>query len=528
MKKLILILIIVLVVLLGCKLHREDFPGVESDLIKNSITENGVAVFVDNQTGEEVNIYVEDKDQNGISEINVTFWDGGGYEVFILDDPSGKYFSAFEIYPHNSDHTITMYIAGDSLIGTIENIEVSSDKGEAMEKFVAENENKKEYMGRFTPEQIDKVTSAKLNIIKPLGGGDFKKFASELSDLKEKIEEIFGINEPEFFDVFMITPGGITSSIRWLEPVEKIGDYPNAVVDTMNMEYKPYDIAITPDGQYAYVTNCWDDTVSVIRISDGAVVSIIDVGGWPQKIAITPDGQYAYVVNNNNDTVSVIRTSDGIVIDVIRVGDYPVDIEITSNGQYVYVVNYYEYTISIIRISDNIVVDTIDAGIPSTDIIITPDGQYIYAENNDPSDTVSVIRTSDGAVINTIGVGHSPNCIAITPDGQYAYVTNCWDDTVSVIRTSDGVVVNTIGVGNFPEDVEITPDGQYAYVANSRHYSDHIPPANTVSVIRISDNIIVDTINVGDYPSQIAITPDGQYVYVTNLEDMSISVIGIR
>lgn len=76
-------------------------------------------------------------------------------------------------------------------------------------------------MGKFTPEQIDKVTTAKLNIITPLIGGCYKKFASYLSDFADIAKEIFVINEPKFYNVYILIPGGITSAIRWLEPVEE-------------------------------------------------------------------------------------------------------------------------------------------------------------------------------------------------------------------------------------------------------------------------------------------------------------------
>lgn len=53
------------------------------------------------------------------------------------------------------------------------------------------------------------------------------------------------------------------------------------------------------------------------------------VGDEPVEIAITPDGERAYVTNLFDNTVSVIDTDKNIVIDVIPVGDGPVSIAIT-------------------------------------------------------------------------------------------------------------------------------------------------------------------------------------------------------
>ena len=220
MKKMLMSLMIfgMLMSFIGCKIDGENFEELEP--VKVSISEDGVASFIDNQTKEEVLIYVKDSSGEKVSNINVTFWDGDGFEIFILDDLYGNYLSAFDIYPHNSSHDMIIYAIGDVLSDKIESILTTSEKGKAVEKFAFENE-KKIYMGRYTPEQVDKLTSAKLNIIKYLGGAEIIKFASNITKFSDKVKEIFGDNEPEFFDTYIITPGGITSSIRWLEPVEE-------------------------------------------------------------------------------------------------------------------------------------------------------------------------------------------------------------------------------------------------------------------------------------------------------------------
>ena len=218
-----------------------EFSVSEVEEIKELTTnESGIVTFTDNQTMEEVNVYIENKTQDKLSEINVTFWDGEGYEMFIVNDPAGQYFSAFEIYEHNSDHIITMYIVGDPLSDTIENIEIGSSKEQAIEKFIEKNKDKSIYMGKLTPEEIDKVTTTKLNIMTPLVGGCYKKFASFLSDFADIVKEIFVINEPEFYDVYILIPGGITSTIRWLEPIEEVTTIPNAPSDFIAMPIDPY------------------------------------------------------------------------------------------------------------------------------------------------------------------------------------------------------------------------------------------------------------------------------------------------
>lgn len=89
-------------------------------------------------------------------------------------------------------------------------------------------------------------------------------------------------------------------------------------------------IAITPDGNFAYVTNVGDDNVSVIDTNTNAVVQSVPVGACPFGIAITPDGDFVYVTNACDNNVSVIATDTNTVVDTILVGDFPLGIAIAN------------------------------------------------------------------------------------------------------------------------------------------------------------------------------------------------------
>ena len=90
---------------------------------------------------------------------------------------------------------------------------------------------------------------------------------------------------------------------------------------------------------FAYVTNAWDDTVSVIDTISNTVVDTINVGDYPYGLAITPNNNLVYVVNTSDDTVNVIDTSSNTVVNTIAVGDGPLGIAITPGGNLAYVTN---------------------------------------------------------------------------------------------------------------------------------------------------------------------------------------------
>ncbi len=91
----------------------------------------------------------------------------------------------------------------------------------------------------------------------------------------------------------------------------------NTVVATIPVGQGPWEVAITPDGTRAYVTNAFSNTVSVIDTATNTVVATIPVGAL--GVAITPDGTRAYVTNGSS-AVSVIDTATNTVVATIPVG----------------------------------------------------------------------------------------------------------------------------------------------------------------------------------------------------------------
>lgn len=96
----------------------------------------------------------------------------------------------------------------------------------------------------------------------------------------------------------------------------------NAISYTIaNVGIQPSGAAITPDGKYVFITlyhtlylgpnftnlTPFQGQVKVIRTADNKLFSQpIIVGASPSQIAITPDGNYAYVTNYSANNVSVI------------------------------------------------------------------------------------------------------------------------------------------------------------------------------------------------------------------------------
>ena len=76
-------------------------------------------------------------------------------------------------------------------------------------------------------------------------------------------------------------------------------------------------------GKSVYVTSGGEGTVQVIDTATHAIVETIPVGKRPWNMAITPDGGKLYVACGRSNLVSVIDTKSRRKIADIAVGELP-------------------------------------------------------------------------------------------------------------------------------------------------------------------------------------------------------------
>jgi RHS repeat-associated protein len=275
----------------------------------------------------------------------------------------------------------------------------------------------------------------------------------------------------------------------------------NIVVDTITVGDSPIGIAISPDDAFIYAANQGSDSVSVVDILTNSVIDTISVGFGPRHLAVSPDGARAYVVNEFDNSVSVIDTATNAVINTITVGDLPQEIAVNPDGTRAYVTNHVDGSVSVIDTSTNTVIDTVFVGILPKGIAVRPDGNLVYVVNSrddvgfPDGNSVSVIDTLTNSVITNISVGTGPWSLSFNPDGTRLYVVHTEDDVVSVINTATNSVINTLSVGLTSSDIAVSPDGDKLYLV---HDFDSL-----VSVVDVSTGSVVDTINVGDFPVEI-------------------------
>lgn len=207
----------------------------------------------------------------------------------------------------------------------------------------------------------------------------------------------------------------------------------------------PYGVAVSPNGNYVYVTNNDSNSISIYSTSGGALTpigTVASTGNNPQGIVFNPAGTFLYVLNSGSDTITTFAADPGtgaltVVGSPVPTGvtPYGVQASVTPGGTFLYVANYGSSSISAYSLGSN--------GLPSP---IT--GSPFAAGNN-------------------------PFAVTINPSGTFAYVANETDGTVSVyaIDATYGSLKPVgspvpVGAGSKPASVVVDPSGLYLYVSN--------------------------------------------------------------
>jgi YVTN family beta-propeller protein len=80
---------------------------------------------------------------------------------------------------------------------------------------------------------------------------------------------------------------------------------------------------MSPKGDKVYVSNGRGASVSVIDTQSNAIIGTVQVGQRPWNMALTPDGSKLYVANGRSNSVSVIDTASATRLADIQVGEAP-------------------------------------------------------------------------------------------------------------------------------------------------------------------------------------------------------------
>jgi YVTN family beta-propeller protein len=231
-------------------------------------------------------------------------------------------------------------------------------------------------------------------------------------------------------------------------------------------------IAIAPNGQFAYVVERGPAGLSKVDLSTNSVVENVALipGSGPLDVALTPSGHRIFVTNFAGHFVTAVDANTLTVLATIPLtdaDDFVNGIAMGPGGRQVFVSSQGSGRIHVIDTQSLELVATIETGMPGVgELALTQNGRFVLGTSANAA-TVVVIDTRQLAMTATIPVADGPNGVAIPSNGKEAYVVHAASDLVTVIDTRTLSVVATIDVPGGPRRIGVSTNGHLAMVTNN-------------------------------------------------------------
>lgn len=273
-------------------------------------------------------------------------------------------------------------------------------------------------------------------------------------------------------------------------------------------------------GEFLYIANSGDGTVSVVDAKSCGVIATIEVGDAPSEANATHDGRHVFISNSQSNTVSVIDTETNTVVETLPTGQRPLHQFFSPGHDKLWIANDNDASVTVIDVASLSVEATIPVGSGHKKMAMTDGDPYKVYVSNGNDGTISVIESAGLTVEATIAVGAAPHGMDYSSVSKKVY--NCSgaeNPGIDVIPT-EGEGANTVEKV-IPTDarcnyLHVGPDGRYIWASAS--------DADIVIVVDATTDEEVGQVPTGEYPDKIRFF-NGDRAIVTHVREASVSVI---
>jgi YVTN family beta-propeller protein len=218
----------------------------------------------------------------------------------------------------------------------------------------------------------------------------------------------------------------------------------------------PFGVALTPDGGRALVTKLGASFgpartgIAFINTRTNNLLGIsLNTLGRPFEIAVNPDGKWAYAATFNGMGIMVLDLNNNTVIKTIPAGPRTWSMASSPDGQRLYAVDPADNLLRVIDTATNTITMSVPAGSAPNAVAISPDGSRLYIVHRSGQEGLWVINTATLQLITKIPTGadvtaDDPGRLAISPDGTLAYVANRNTNDVTAIDLRTNTVLRRI------------------------------------------------------------------------------------
>lgn len=273
------------------------------------------------------------------------------------------------------------------------------------------------------------------------------------------------------------------------------------ILKKIKLPLSPSGLALAKNGRDLYVTgSAPEGQVFIIDLNNYKVKHHITVGHSPNAPVVSPDGKTLYVSNRFDNTISVINLRLKRVVKTIRVLREPVAASITPDGKYLFIANYLpigpmdrDYRaifITVIDAENNKAIKNIQmiyGTICVQDLCVSPDGKFIYAthtianyknptsfieKGNINKSSLTIINVENLSRENTVLLDDidlgaaNPWGIECSEDGKYLCIAHSGTHEISVIDRKilhEKLSTNENRRNQIPDDFTFLSDIRHRY-----------------------------------------------------------------
>jgi DNA-binding beta-propeller fold protein YncE len=275
----------------------------------------------------------------------------------------------------------------------------------------------------------------------------------------------------------------------------------------------PHEVAVSPDGRTAYVSNFGrysvypagdtehdkaGHTITVIDLVDRKVKATFDLGTHtgPHGMTVSHDGKLIWVTTETPQSVLELDSAMGKILHVWNTNQERSHMIVaTPNETKFYVTNTVSGSVSVVDRSTG-EVKVLSTGPGTEGIAISPDGKEVWAASRIDS-KISIISTATDSIVAAFpSGGKGPKRMGFTPDGTQVWVTNPASNQATVFDARARELIGSLTLSKSPSGVYISSDGRHAFITNAN--------ANELTFIEVASRKILSTMPIGTDPDGVA------------------------
>jgi DNA-binding beta-propeller fold protein YncE len=289
----------------------------------------------------------------------------------------------------------------------------------------------------------------------------------------------------------------------------------------------PLNIAVSPDGRYAVVTNNGINkpSLTVVDILTWTVTGTTFLDGAWYGLVWHPDGSKLFVAGASQNNVQEFTFADGALtrarsfaLPAAAGETFTGGLSISSDGRTLFATRVFAMTLSSIDVATGAVTRTVSLPAEPYATLPSADGRSVYVSMWGGGS----VRTYEAATLTLVRemtTGDHPNAMALSSDGKRLFVSCGNSAAVWVLDTFSGAPIEQISSNLYPDapptstpnSVAVSPDGRTLLVANA--------DTNAVAVVDISNggrSFVNGFIPTGWYPTGAVFSRDGKQILIIN------------